>query len=100
MKCAIRAASEEDAAEISRVILAALRETNARDYPSGVIERVEQSFGLDAVQDLIRKRKVFVAVTAQRIVGTASLDGAAVRTVFVVPAAQGKGVGKLLMDEV
>src|SRR5262245_31075489 len=100
MKCETRAASEDDAADISRVILAALRETNARDYPSSVIERVEQSFGPDAVRELIRKRTVFVAVTDRRIVGTASLDAGSVRTVFVAPDMQGRGVGKLLMRAV
>ncbi|PNQ90616.1 GNAT family N-acetyltransferase, partial [Pseudomonas gingeri NCPPB 3146 = LMG 5327] len=36
----------------------------------------------------------------ERIVGTASLDGEVVRTVFVAPDLQGRGVGQALMDEV
>ena len=100
MECEVRVASEDDAVDISRVIIAALRETNARDYPESVIERVEQSFGPDAVREFIGKRRAFVAVTMGRIVGTASLDGGWVRTVFVEPSVQGKGVGRLLMDRV
>ena len=95
-----RVASEDDAVDISRVIIAALRETNARDYPSSVIERVEQNFSPDAVRKLIGKRRAFVAVMGQRTVGTASLDGGWVRTVFVEPGVQGRGVGRLLMGEV
>ena len=50
---------------------------------------------------LIGKRKTFVAVVAgSRIVGTAGLDGSAVRTVFVAPDVQGQGVGRLLMAEI
>jgi N-acetylglutamate synthase-like GNAT family acetyltransferase len=96
----IRAAHPDDAAEVSGVILAALRQTNAKDYSEGVIKQVEQSFGPDAVRSLIAKRKVFVALVGSRIVGTASLDGRVVRTVFVAPDAQGRGVGRLLMAEV
>jgi GNAT superfamily N-acetyltransferase len=49
---------------------------------------------------LISNRKVFVAVTGQQIVGTAGLDNGWVRTVFVEPRFQGRGVGRLLMDAV
>jgi len=50
--------------------------------------------------ELIKKRKVFVALTGSRIIGTASLDSKIVRTVFVAPDVQRQGVGKLLMTEV
>jgi glutamate carboxypeptidase len=46
------------------------------------------------------KRVVFVAVSGHRIIGTASLDGRTVRTVFVAPDVQGRSVGKQLMAEV
>jgi N-acetylglutamate synthase-like GNAT family acetyltransferase len=39
-------------------------------------------------------------VTDRRIVGTASLDAGSVRTVFVAPDTQGRGIGKLLMRAV
>lgn len=96
----IRAARREDADTISRVIISALRETNARDYSEAVIARVELSFSLAAVLDLIERRLVFVAATGDDIVGTASLDGRIVRTVFVKPEYQNRGVGRALMTEV
>ena len=49
---------------------------------------------------LIGKRTVFVATVGSRVVGTASLDGSVVRTVFVAPSAQAQGIGKLLMAEI
>lgn len=96
----IRTAETRDAAEISRVVIAALRATNAKDYPQAVIEQVEQSFSPGAVAALIGKRTVFVALAGERVVGTASLDGQVVRTVFVQPDLHGKGIGRMLMETV
>ena len=39
-----------------------------------------------------------MALLGETITGTASLDGSVVRSVFVDPAHQGKGIGRLLMD--
>jgi N-acetylglutamate synthase-like GNAT family acetyltransferase len=100
MDCTIRPARAEDAGDISAVILRALRETNAKDYGDEIIARVEQSFGPDAVRALMTKRTVLVAIIGSRLVGTASLDGNVVRTVFVTPDVQGRGVGSRLMAEI
>lgn len=100
MECTIRPALEDDADEISAVILRTLRETNAKDYTREIIERIECSFSPSAVLALIGKRTVFVAAIGSRVVGTASLDGNVVRTVFVSPDVQARGIGKLLMAEV
>lgn len=100
MDCTIRPALDDDAAGISAVILRALRETNAKDYTHEIIARVERSFSPDAVLALIAKRTVFVATIGSRVVGTASLDGSVVRTVFVAPDVQARGIGKLLMAEI
>lgn len=100
MECTIRLALERDADEISAVILRALRETNAKDYSNEIIERVERSFSPQVVRQLIGKRTVFVAVVDGRVVGTASLDGSVIRSVFVSPDVQARGIGKLLMAEI
>jgi GNAT superfamily N-acetyltransferase len=97
MECTIRPALEDDADEISAVILRTLRETNAKDYAREIIERVEHSFSPSAVLQLIGKRTVIVATIGRRVVGTASLEGSIVRTVFVAPDVQARGIGKLLM---
>ncbi|WFU25620.1 GNAT family N-acetyltransferase [Bradyrhizobium sp. CB1717] len=100
MDCTIRPAMDDDANAISAVILRALRETNAKDYAAEIIERIERSFSPDAVRQLIAKRTVFVATIGRRVVATASLDGSVVRTVFVAPDVQARGIGKLLMAEI
>lgn len=96
----VRLARPEDAGEISGVIVAALRETNARDYPEAVIRRVAQNFSPLAVLGLMERRTMIVATRDARILGTASLDGNVVRTVFVAPDSQGQGIGRLLMAQI
>jgi GNAT superfamily N-acetyltransferase len=96
----LRAARNDDAEAVSQVIVSALRESNARDYPREVIERLAQIFSPAAVLDMMGKRTVFVATSGQRIVGTASLDRGVVHAVFVAPDIQRCGVGRRLMAEV
>jgi GNAT superfamily N-acetyltransferase len=98
--CSIRPAADGDAGAISRVIVAALRQTNARDYAAEIIARLEKSFSPAAVRELIAKQKMFVAVLGRQIVGTAGLDGSMVRSFFVAPDAQGTGIGSRLMAAV
>ena len=100
MDCRIRLATKEDAAAISRIVITALRESNAQDYPAEVIAQVEKSFTPEAVAVLLNKRKVFVALMYDDLIATASLDGDVVRTVFVEPGHQGSGVGRRLMETI
>lgn len=100
MTCDIRPAQAGDAADISRVIIRALRETNAKDYTPDIIARVELSFSPAAVERLIEQREVFVAEMENCVVGTASLDGQALRTMFVLPDMQGRGIDRLLVQRI
>ncbi|MDP4570259.1 GNAT family N-acetyltransferase [Pseudomonas sp. LPH60] len=100
MECQVRPALEADAARVSQVILAALLTSNAQDYPAHVIERVQDSFTPDAVLQLMRRRQMFVVLVDGELLGTASLDGRAVRSVFVDPAYHGHGLGRQLMAAV
>jgi GNAT superfamily N-acetyltransferase len=96
----IREATPADAAPISAVIRAALWGNNAADYPPGIIEEIAPSFAPDRLVDLMAQRRTWVAESAGAIVGTASLQGDGVRTVFVLPAAQAGGIGIGLMRQV
>lgn len=98
MECQVRPATSEDAVAISRVVIAALHESNSQDYSPDVITQVERNFAPDAVSALLGKRKVFVALLSENIIGTASLDGDVVRSVFVDPEHQGSGIGRQLME--
>jgi GNAT superfamily N-acetyltransferase len=94
----IRRAVALDAEAISRVILRALHETNARDYPAHVIASVAENFSAERVGEKLTTREVYVAIVDGAVVGTASLDGRAIRSVYVDPTYQRKGIGAGLMD--
>ncbi|GAB7532753.1 GNAT family N-acetyltransferase [Pseudomonas sp. 3A(2025)] len=100
MTCQIRRATHDDAAAISRVVIAALRESNAQDYSPEIIAQVEKSFAPEAIKELLDKRTVFVALSAERLIATASLDYDVVRSVFVDPLYQGRGIGRQLMEAI
>jgi GNAT superfamily N-acetyltransferase len=94
----IRRALPSDAEEISRVIVRALHETNRRDYPAHVITAVAANFSPERVAEKLAARRAYVAIVDGAIVGTASLDGRVIRSVYVDPTYQGKGIGAGLMD--
>ena len=96
----IRRALDSDAEAVSQLIVQTLRLSNAQDYPSAVIDRVAANFDAAGVRGLMASRQVFVALDGARVVGTASLASDVVRSVFVLPERQGRGVGKALMRHV
>ncbi|WP_082828568.1 GNAT family N-acetyltransferase [Tistrella mobilis] len=96
----IRPAVIDDAGAISRIILQALRQTNAADYPPEVIAAVAANFSPAAVVARMETRQVLVAVAQAGVVGTASLDGGTVRSVFVHPGCHGRGIGAALMASI
>lgn len=100
MDYVIRKATANDAPAISEIVEAALRESNARDYSADVIDQVVQSFSPDRILRFLILRQVYVATLDSRVVATGSLDRNAVRSVFVHPAYQGRGIGRGLMATV
>ena len=95
----IRRATAEDAEAVYEIVLRALRETNARDYPASVIDRLVLTLP-EGVASKLEEWHAYVAVVHGRIVGTGSLNGKTVRAVFVHPDYQGRGIGTKLMDAV
>ena len=96
----IRRAAESDAEAISPLIVQTLRLSNATDYSPEVIDRVAANFDVAGVRALMASRAVFVALDEARVVATASLADDVVRSVFVLPEMQGRGLGKALMKHV
>ena len=101
----IRRARPADAAQISALVQTTLRISNAQDYPPAVIDRVVENFSPAAIRNLLDQRCVMVASddagdtggNSGDIIGTASLEGDVVRTMFVAPEEQGRGIGRGLM---
>ncbi|KPX75549.1 GNAT family N-acetyltransferase [Pseudomonas syringae group genomosp. 3] len=97
MDCVIRNAVSTDATAISALVVTTLRESNAQDYSPDIIRQVQQSFSPSAILHFLTCRQVYVASIDDHIVATASLDQDTVRSVFVDPAHQGRGMGRQLM---
>jgi len=95
----IRRAGADDARAVHEIVLGALREINARDYPASVIDRLASTLPEKVASNLDRWH-AFVAIVDGRIVGTASLSGHTVRSVFVHPDYQRGGVATKLMGAV
>ncbi|MCP1475798.1 N-acetylglutamate synthase-like GNAT family acetyltransferase [Pseudomonas sp. EB276 TE3739] len=100
MSIQIQIAKDADAPAISETIIKTLRESNARDYPPDIIDRVIDSFSPSKILRLLAERQVLVAALDNQIVATASLDRDVVRSVFVDPDYQGMGVGRQLMKSI
>ena len=84
---------------MSRLIVRAIRETNARDYEPLIIEALAANFAAPEVERRMRERLVFIARIGEEAVGTVSLAPSAprVHSVFVDPSRQGQGIGAALM---
>jgi len=100
MDIQIRNASATDAPAIRNTIINALRESNARDYSSEIIEQVVRSFSAPAVMKMLTERQVIVATVDGHVVATASLQANTIRSVFVDPNYQAKGIGRQLMERI
>src|SRR3954452_6809777 len=97
MEILIRRATAGDAEAVHRIVLLALRDTNARDYPPSVIDRLVLTLP-DKVASNLQTRCAFVASVDGRVVGTASLNGQTVTSGYVHPDYQGRGIATKLMD--
>jgi N-acetylglutamate synthase-like GNAT family acetyltransferase len=96
---AIRRATADDSRAVHDIVLRALRETNARDYPASVIDRLVSTLP-ETVASNLETWHAFVAIVDGRVVGTASLSGHTVKSVFVHPDYQRGGVATKLMGAV
>jgi ribosomal protein S18 acetylase RimI-like enzyme len=99
MEIVIRHAAAADTEAVHKIVLLAVRETNARDYPSSVIERLVLTLP-DKVASNLETWCAFVAIVNGCVVGTGSLNGQTVTSVYVHPDYQGRGIATKLMDAV
>jgi hypothetical protein len=84
----IRRATAGDAEAVYQIVLRALRETNARDYPASVIDRLVLTLP-EGVASKLEEWQAYVAVVDGRIVGTGTLNGKTVRAGLYSPGLSG-----------
>lgn len=95
----LQTATIEHADGISVVIRAAIKQINAKDYPPSEVERLMLNFTSEKVLELMGKRQTLVAISDGIVIGTGALQGTEVKSVFVSPYWNGRGVGTALMRE-
>ncbi|MFY9658854.1 MAG: GNAT family N-acetyltransferase [Methylocystis sp.] len=72
---------------------------NARDYPASVIDRLAATLP-QRIAATLGQAHAYVATDQERVVGTGSLIGRTVSSVFVNPEDIGRGVGAKLLDAI
>lgn len=96
----IRPAAEADAEAASNVVAVTVRESNARDYSRDIVEMVVADSAPERMQAMIRDGDFFIAEGNGGIVGVAGLIEGTLRRCFVLPAVQGKGIGRELLSAI
>jgi len=99
LESTIRRAKVWDLYALRKVIVESVRATNVGDYPAEDIEHVIRTYSPLRALLMFAYYEMFVALVGKRVVGTATLDNAAIHAVFVAPDLQNKGIGRRLIRE-
>ena len=94
--------------QISTIIIRNLLEVNVKDYGAKKVHEMAKDFTVEKLKDTLKNRKkVFVAIKDNKVVGTAGIDVSwynpdeyYVLTVFVKPENHGEGIGHLLIKAI
>lgn len=100
-----RAFREEDADEVSALIMKTLRTTNIKDYAPEYIEKDVAQFTPEKVIERASWTHFYVFCDGDRIVGCGAIGpywGSEIESslfnIFVLPEYQGKGVGRKIIE--
>jgi len=93
----IHSAKIADASAISAMIQITARETNSADYSADVIELICSNFSPEKVILKMQMRDVFVCYRENLCVGTVSIEGDKLHSLFVKPDFQRQGIGTRLV---
>ena len=94
--------------QISTIIIRNLLEINVKDYGVEKVQEMAKDFTVEKLKDTLKNRKkVFVAIKDNEVVGTAGIDVSwynpdeyYILTVFVKPENHGEGIGRLLIKAI
>ncbi len=93
----IRQATIADAVPLSGMIRRTIRISNAHDYTQSSIDLLCALFEPLPVTERIENELILLSFLDGSLVGTVGLKGDFLRSLFVDPAYQGQGFGKLLV---
>ncbi|MFC3749958.1 GNAT family N-acetyltransferase [Paenibacillus sp. GCM10012306] len=93
----IREFDKEDSPKISTIIRDNLVHVNSKDYSEKIINNMYSIFTPEYLVSLAGQRKVFVAVLENSIIGTISLAGDTVYTLFIDKDHHHLGIGRILI---
>ena len=101
----VRRFQTSDAEVVAALIAGTLRETNARDYTAGYIESTIKRLSPAHLIQRATWTHFYVICDESTIIGCGAIgpywdkeDESSLFTIFVLPAYQGKGVGKMILD--
>ncbi len=94
----IREFTNDDRHQISSIIRDNLIHVNSKDYSEKIINNMHSIFTPEYIVSLSEKRRVFVAVSEDIIVGTASIDKDTIYTVFVDKDHHNLSIGRTLIS--
>lgn len=94
--------------QILTIVIRNLLEVNVKDYGVEKVQEMAKDFTVEKLKDALKNRKkVFVAIKDNEVVGTAGIDVSWynpdeywILTVFVKPENHGEGIGRLLIKAI
>ncbi len=96
----VRGFEEDDASHVSQLIIDNLMLVNSRDYGEEAASQLARFYSPQLLLEYAQNGNMYVAVEHSMIIGTAALDQARVRNVFVKIDHHQQGVGKILMQHI
>lgn len=94
----IRQAVLSDLETVEMIVQTTISEIYPHYYPKGAVDYFLAHHRRQNIADDIRQNRVFLCCDAEQIVGTVTVRGNEICRLFVLPAHQGNGYGRALLD--
>lgn len=101
----VRRFESGDAAAVSALVIETMRTSNTKDYGAAFIEQTVEHFGPESILKKAGWTHFYVVTDGEKIVGCGAIgpywdkeDESCLFTIFVHPACQGRGIGRLIIQ--